>query len=127
MATLEEMRAKAPSIKLGPFKFVMGGLRRITVAGAGSPAVDGTLIYGGELNGKPAFFNGTAGLVSGALAGDGVAVYWESSVWIIAVLTAGSPGVYYISHSAVASPESATSWLVWVISGLGHNPVPTVT
>jgi hypothetical protein len=102
----------------------MGGQKRVTVVGAGTTSVNGTMTYGGDYNSKPAFFNNSAGVISGVLSGTGIAVYWDTffASWSIAIVTNGTVQVQYSSNSAVASPDLATGW----ITASGSNPVPTV-
>lgn len=82
------------------------------VSGAGSTQLNGTYVFGFEVNGKPAYF------MSGGELGQ--VIVWVITHWAIQ----DDEGQYYYSSDDVATPDLC---ITWVVDYSGILPVPTVT
>jgi len=75
----------------------------IVVAGASTPAVNGTYTLAGTMYGKPFYVLDTSSLFT---------VFWSSSAWCVQSNPTSASGafVYYTSSDDVATPDLATTW-----------------
>lgn len=123
METLEEKRKKIPTLKLGPFKFVMGTQERITVSGAGS-AVNGILVSSGDYNSRHFYANGSVSYIGNVFSGTGILMRWNvgSNQWNLGIMTNGTFLNRYSSSDPALTPYTV---VLWNTSG-GALPKPTV-